>query len=388
MINPVQFGELSATHELIASLLTTVCVENSGNPNLPEFHDQLLLTLEADGFQRNAFQHSFHSSITRHLRGLAESSEGGGGQIDVTAIVMVVACILCAGFASGLTQVWLFCPCQAQLLTVSLLHVLQGLLSLDEMEMQIKARSGTEQEKRYAAKLIPIISRHHLLLVTLMLWNATATEALPIFLSALVPEYIAIIISVTLVLFVGEIIPASILTGPNQLKITAFLAPLVYFVLAIFFPLAYPISIALDHIIGHSDMTMYNRTEISTMMQLHLEEGVKRKHLHKTKGATGHPAPSSAELYEAEEVNIIAGALKYRELQVGQVMTPAANVYMVSVADTLNYKLVYEIFKSGYSRIPVYETDRNDVVGLILAKDLIFVDPEVSIHIGRSLSGP
>jgi hypothetical protein len=388
MINPVQFGELSATHELIASLLATVCVENGGNPNWPEFHDQLLLTLEADGFQRSAFQHSFHSSITRHLRGLAESSEGGGGQIDVTAIVMVVACILCAGFASGLTQVWLYCPCDAQPLTLPLLRVLQGLLSLDEMEMQIKARSGTEQEKRYAAKLIPIISRHHLLLVTLMLWNATATEALPIFLSALVPEYIAIIISVTLVLFVGEIIPASILTGPNQLKITAFLAPLVYFVLAIFFPLAYPISIALDHIIGHSDMTMYNRTEISTMMQLHLEEGVKRKHLHKTKGAKGHPAPSSAELYEAEEVNIIAGALKYRELQVSQVMTPAANVYMVSVADTLNYKLVYEIFKSGYSRIPVYESDRNDVVGLILAKDLIFVDPEVCEHIGRLLSGP
>ena len=34
------------------------------------------------------------------------------------------------------------------------------------------------------------------------------------------------------------------------------------------------------------------------------------------------------------------------------------------------------IFKSGYSRIPVYEKDRNDVVGLILAKDLLFLDPE------------
>jgi metal transporter CNNM len=39
---------------------------------------------------------------------------------------------------------------------------------------------------------------------------------------------------------------------------------------------------------------------------------------------------------------------------------------------------LYDIFKSGYSRIPVYDRDRNDVVGLILAKDLIFIDPEVS----------
>jgi metal transporter CNNM len=38
---------------------------------------------------------------------------------------------------------------------------------------------------------------------------------------------------------------------------------------------------------------------------------------------------------------------------------------------------MYEIFKSGYSRIPVYEKSKNDIVGLILAKDLIFVDPEV-----------
>jgi len=37
---------------------------------------------------------------------------------------------------------------------------------------------------------------------------------------------------------------------------------------------------------------------------------------------------------------------------------------------------MYEIFKSGYSRIPVFDKDRNDIIGLILAKDLIFVDPE------------
>ena len=83
-----------------------------------------------------------------------------------------------------------------------------------------------------------------------MLWNAAATEALPIFLSALVPEYLAIVISVTLVLFVGEIIPASILTGPNQLVIAASLTPMVYIVLLFFYPIAYPISCILDYLLG------------------------------------------------------------------------------------------------------------------------------------------
>ena len=252
--------------------------------------------------------------------------------------------------------------------------------------MEIKARSGTPEEKMYAAKLIPIISHHHLLLVTLMLWNASATEALPIFLTALVPEYLAIIISVTLVLFVGEIIPASILTGPSQLKISASLTPLVYLVLFVFFPIAYPISYALDYFIGHDEgMTMYNRKEISTMMRLQREEGVKRAQMHSKSRATSKAASTSAlhseSLFEEEEVTIIDGALKFREMAVSEVMTPADNVYMISVTEKLDYKLIYEIFKSGHSRIPVYEKDRNDIVGLILAKDLIFIDPEVGFFI-------
>jgi len=242
------------------------------------------------------------------------------------------------------------------------------------MEMEIKARSGTDEEKAYAAKLIPIISRHHLLLVTLMLWNASATEALPIFLTALVPEYLAIIISVTLVLFVGEIIPASILTGPKQLQIAASLTPLVYFVLFVFFPLAYPISYCLDLFIGHEEgMTIYNRKEISTMMRLQREEGVKRASHSRSHSTAPHVLQDH---FQEEEVTIIDGALRYREMAVGEAMTPAETVYMISVSERLSYKLIYEIFKSGYSRIPVYDKDRHDIVGLILAKDLIFVDPE------------
>ena len=90
--------------------------------------------------------------------------------------------------------------------------------------------------------------------------NASATEALPIFLSGIVDELEAIILSVTAVLLFGEIIPASILTGPNQLKIAATLTPLVYLVMIVFFPLAYPISLLLDYFIGHeSAIKVYNK---------------------------------------------------------------------------------------------------------------------------------
>ena len=34
------------------------------------------------------------------------------------------------------------------------------------------------------------------------------------------------------------------------------------------------------------------------------------------------------------------------------------------------------IFKSGFSRIPVFGKDHNDVIGLLFTKDLIFIDPD------------
>lgn len=34
------------------------------------------------------------------------------------------------------------------------------------------------------------------------------------------------------------------------------------------------------------------------------------------------------------------------------------------------------IFKSGFSRIPVFAKDHNDVIGLLFTKDLIFIDPD------------
>lgn len=195
------------------------------------------------------------------------------------------------------------------------------------MEMKIKSQSGSAKEKEYANKVIPIIKNHHLLLVSLMLWNASATEALPIFLNKLVSEYISIIISVTLVLMFGEIIPASILTGPSQLQIAATLTPLVYVVLVLFFPVAYPLSILLDHIIGHDDgVTMYSRREIVTMMQLQHEEGMRR-------------TDDFRDTMNHDEITIIGGALTFRDMYSSQVMTPEKDVYMLSVKETLSYKV-------------------------------------------------
>jgi metal transporter CNNM len=84
---------------------------------------------------------------------------------------MVLLCILSAGLAAGLTI---------------------GLISIDRNELRLMSINGTEIQKKQAAKILPLIKDHHWLLVTLFLFNATANEALPVFLTGLVPEYAAI----------------------------------------------------------------------------------------------------------------------------------------------------------------------------------------------------
>lgn len=87
-----------------------------------------------------------------------------------------------------------------------------GLMSLDKVDMEVLKRSGTEREKKLAQRIAPIISNQHFLLVTLLLINALAMEALPLVLDTLADPVTAIVISVTAVLLFGEIIPQAVCT--------------------------------------------------------------------------------------------------------------------------------------------------------------------------------
>jgi metal transporter CNNM len=195
------------------------------------------------------------------------------------------------------------------------------------MEMKIKSTSGTPLERKHATKVLPILANHHFLLVTLLLWNASATEALPIFLNHLVSPFASVLISVTLILLFGEILPSSILMGPNQLEFAALLTPLVYFICFIFFPVAYPLSAVLDCLIGSesNEVTLYDRQELSTMIHLQ-EEGIGKKELNR-------------KYIRKEEVQIIEGALKFRDVKAVDAMTEIARVFTVP----LSMKLTLEV---------------------------------------------
>lgn len=87
-----------------------------------------------------------------------------------------------------------------------------------------------------------------------------------------------------------------------------------------------------------------------------------------------------------DEMIMLGGAFDFSQKFVGQVMTHLDDVFMLDASLSLNFKVLLLIFQSGHSRIPVYCQSRENIIGILFAKDLILLDPEDSVPIRTVLS--
>ena len=114
-----------------------------------------------------------------------------------------------------------------------------GYLSVDKLTMELREKTGSQMEKEYSKIILPVLSNHHWLLCTLLLMNSFAMEALPVFLDRVFSRLTAVIISVTLLLIFGEVIPQALCTGPRQIQIAAMAAPMTRFLMIVSWPITY-----------------------------------------------------------------------------------------------------------------------------------------------------
>ena len=75
-------------------------------------------------------------------------------------------------------------------------------------------------------------------------------------------------------------------------------------------------------------------------------------------------------LIDADALAMIEGVLAVADLQVRDIMVPRSQMVVVD-RDDAPEKLLPVIVESGHSRFPVIGEDRDQVVGLLLAKDLL-----------------
>ncbi|NXF56297.1 CNNM4 protein, partial [Oceanites oceanicus] len=229
-----------------------------------------------------------------------------------------------------------------------------GLMALDPMELRIVQNCGTDKEKRYARKIEPIRRKGNYLLCSLLLGNVLVNTTLTILLDDLIGSGIGAVVASTIgIVIFGEIVPQALCSrhglavGANTIVVTKFF-------MLVTFPLSYPISKLLDCILGQEIGTVYNREKLVEMLKV-------------------------TEPYNdlvREELNIIQGALELRTKTVEDVMTPLQNCFMINSDAILDFNTMSEIMESGYTRIPVYEDERSNIMDILYVKDLAFVDPD------------
>ena len=77
-----------------------------------------------------------------------------------------------------------------------------------------------------------------------------------------------------------------------------------------------------------------------------------------------------------DEVKIITGALELSKKTVIDIMTKLDDVYMIDYQAVLDFETMSEIMQTGYTRVPVFDKDKSNIVALLNIKDLAFVDPD------------
>ncbi|KAM4634980.1 metal transporter CNNM4 [Polymixia lowei] len=253
-------------------------------------------------------------------------------------------------------------PMWLQIILISCLLVLSGmfsglnlgLMALDPMELRIVQSCGTQKEKKYARKIEPIRSKGNYLLCSLLLGNVLVNTTLTILLDDLIGSGLGAVVASTVgIVIFGEIVPQALCSrhglavGANTIQITKFFMFLT-------FPLSFPVSKLLDVLLGQEIGTVYNREKLVEMLKV-------------------------TEPYNdlvKEELNMIQGALELRTKTVEDVMTPIQNCFMIQADAVLDFNTMSEIMESGYTRIPVFDDERSNIVDILYVKDLAFVDPD------------
>jgi metal transporter CNNM len=304
----------------------------------------------------------------------------------------------------GNTNPFSFLPAAVQFILVAVLvgasamfsGLTLGIMGLDKTGLEIVMDSDDAVNAAYARRIYPLRKNGNLLLCTLLLGNTSANALVSILIADKAGGLIGFISSTFIILILGEIIPQAICSR-YALQLGSRAVPLVRVIMIIMYPIAKPLAYALDKALGKELATTYSGAEMLKLLQIHVEENA----------------------MDAETAHTMGGALRYKDVAVRDVMTPLANVFMLKADEKLNFETIAKIFKTGYSRIPVYEvskvrnnttprerrfysmqplvlqspwfrrslthntlrssvciTMQMNVIGLLFVKDLIFVDPE------------
>ena len=221
-----------------------------------------------------------------------------------------------------------------------------GLLMARPEELKRKAAKGD----KVASRVYEYRKNGNYLIVCVLIGNVAVISAMSLVLNSVTGGIVAGLLTTALVTAFGEILPQSLFSRKGW-RLSRYFFWLLDIIFIILWPIAKPISLLLDKFLGEELPMLYSREEITHMIEDHA------KH-----------EKSSIDLGESR---IISGALTFSEHKVKEKMVAKNKAVTIAFDEELDYQEVLRLQRTGHSRIPVYDKNLDDFVGILFMKDLI-----------------
>lgn len=231
---------------------------------------------------------------------------------------------------------------------------------VNRFKLQVKADDG----KKTAKILLKICDHYDRTISTVLITHnvsaiVMSTVATVMFYSAFVgkPEldpYVPLIssIAVTFVIYIlGDILPKTIARKIPDTISMIFAWPL-YIILIILTPISIIFEMfakLIDKIFKTSQDEEFTEEDFETIVEQTTDEGI----------------------LEEEQGDIIQSALEFEDTNVKEVLTPREKMFALDIRGLTHEKLQQILLETNYSRIPIYEKEFDNFIGVLLIKTYI-----------------
>jgi len=253
-----------------------------------------------------------------------------------------------------------------------------ALACANRFKMQVEADEG----KKTARLVLHVCEKYDRALITVLIGSnivAIVASAISTILfynmfsnSGLMDETISLISSIIislLIYIIGDALPKTIARSIPDTISKMFVYP-VYWLMLILFPITWVferLTKLIERIFRVKEEAQFDEEDFENVVEKISDEGV----------------------LEEEQSDIIQSALDFADTNVKEVLTPREKIFALDIKELTREKLHQIILDTNYSRIPVYEEEFDNIIGVLHTKTYLSAylrNPNVSIR--RKLQKP
>lgn len=263
-------------------------------------------------------------------------------------------------------------PGVIQLIFVAFLVFLSGFFSSAETAFstvnRVRMRTLEEEGSKRAARVNKILENYSKMLSSILIGNnivnlTASSLATTLAMRINLATGIATGILTIIVLLCGEIVPKTWAMLSSE-KISLAYSGIIYGLMQVMTPVIYIVDkmsngiLRLMHIDPTKKITTMTEADLRTYVEVSHEDGV----------------------IESEEREMIYNVFDFSDAQAKDIMIPRINMVTVDINDS--YSEIMAVFReSMYTRLPVYQDDNDNIIGLINIKDFILCEDENNFHV-------